>query len=175
LVLAKAAVKQGVKATTKALSRVAGARALRSGAQASGAARDAIQNLGRKGQHVTGGRGLTGGPAAGGGAARRPDFIVNPKGVTIPTSKARLERGFREAGRPSEPADPGPGTIWHMRDGTRVRVMEPSGQHVRRAIWEKKNGDALNPFTGKQPQPPKPKPPDWRQIHHDQTHFPLGP
>jgi hypothetical protein len=170
-VLAKAAVKQGVKATTKALSRVAGARALKSGTQALRGVRGTAQNLGRKGQHVSGVKGT---PSVGEGVARGPDFIVNPKGVTIPTSKARLERGFREAEVPSRPADKGPGTIWETREGE-VRVMEPSGQHGRRAIWYSEGGSPINPFTGKIPQPPKPQPPGWTRIHHDQTHFPLGP
>ena len=68
---------------------------------------------------------------------RRADFEVFPSGIVLPTSKARLERGFQEAGFVSYPnrrtgevgcnyVDPQNGNIY--------RIMAGSAQHRPRLI-----------------------------------------
>jgi len=44
-----------------------------------------------------------------------------------------------------------------LPDGSRVRLMEPSGAAGRRASFTNAAGGPINPFTGKPVQPPPPK------------------
>lgn len=91
------------------------------------------------------------------------------------TSRARLESGFQDAGFPSSPTR-SPGMQYTLPDGSLVRIMEPSGQAPLRASFTDSYGNAINPFTGKQPMPP----PGvsgavWRQLMRSLTHVGLGP
>ncbi len=104
-----------------------------------------------------------------------PDFIASSDGVIVGTSRSRMVQGFEDAGLPSVPTR-APGTQYTLPDGSLVRVMEPSGQAPLRASFTDSYGNPVNPFTGKQPQPP----PGvggaaWRQMMRDLTHVELGP
>lgn len=95
--------------------------------------------------------------AAGGGG---PDFVAGPIGSEppVPVSQSRMAAGFDDAGFPSMPTA-SPGTEYTLPDGTKVRLMEPSGQAPMRASFTNGNGGPINPFTGKPVQPPAP--PGW--------------
>jgi len=101
-------------------------------------------------------------------------FIADTEGTVIPTSRARLEQGFQDAGFPTSPAE-SPGTIYHFPDGTSARVMEANGPNVVRVIFQDTGGHPVSPFTGKPPQPPRPKPQNWTQQYRDETHVELNP
>ncbi len=88
------------------------------------------------------------------GAKRAPDFIASADGTVIPTSRARLEGGFRDAGFPSAPTPKSPGVEYTLPSGTHVRVMEPSGQAPLRASFTNANGGPVGAFTDKPVQPP---------------------
>jgi hypothetical protein len=63
-----------------------------------------------------------------------------------------------------------------LPDGSLVRMMEPSGQAPLRASFTDSYGNAINPFTGKQPQPPPGvSGAAWRQMMRDLTHVELEP
>jgi len=62
-----------------------------------------------------------------------------------------------------------------MEDGTSARVMDAKGPNVERVIYHDTNGQAVNPFTGKRPEPPSPVPSDWKQQYREQTHLELNP
>lgn len=114
-------------------------------------------------------------PEAAPGVTRGADFIASSDGTVVWTSRARLEGGFRDAGFPSGPTT-SPGMVYTLPDGSLVRVMEPSGQAGLRASFTDANGNAINPFTGKQPQPP----PGvtgaaWKRMFRDLTHVDLWP
>ena len=68
---------------------------------------------------------------------RRADFEVFPSGIAIPTSKARLERGFQEAGFVSylnrRTAEVGCNYV-DPQNGNIYRVMAGSAQHRPRLI-----------------------------------------
>ncbi len=86
------------------------------------------------------------------------------------TSRARFEGGFRDAGSPSSPGT-SPGMQYTLPDGSLVCVMEASGQAPLRALSTDSYGNAINPFTGKQPQPPPGvSGAAWRQMMRDLTH-----
>lgn len=113
--------------------------------------------------------------AAEAGTAVKPSFIASADGVVVPTSRSRLVQGFEDAGLPSVPTR-SPGTQYTLPDGSLVRVMEPSGQAPLRASFTDSLGNAINPFTGKQPQPPPGATgAAWRQLMRDLTHVELGP
>ena len=101
-------------------------------------------------------------------------FVADANGTVIPTSRVRLEEGFQNAGLPARPATK-PGTIYTLPDGTQARVMDASGPNLDRVIFENASGYGINPFTGKQPQPPKPKPVNWNNQSKYQTHLELNP
>ena len=86
-----------------------------------------------------------------------PDFVAGPIGSEppVPMSQSRMAAGFDEAGFPSTPTA-SPGTEYTLPDGTKVRLMEPSGQAPMRASFTNANGGPINPFTGKPVQPPAP-------------------
>ena len=110
------------------------------------------------------------------GAKRAPDFIASADGTVIPTSRARLEGGFRDAGFPSSPTPKSPGTEYTLPSGTHVRVMEPSGQAPLRASFTNANGGPVGAFTDKPVQPPPglDKPARLDYIRQ-RTHVELGP
>jgi hypothetical protein len=114
-------------------------------------------------------------PAPAAGVARGADFIANQDGTIVSTSRARLEGGFQDAGFPSSPTR-SPGMQYTLPDGSLVRVMEPSGQAPLRASFTDSYGNAINPFTGKQPMPPPGvSGAAWRQMMRSLTHVELGP
>jgi hypothetical protein len=86
-----------------------------------------------------------------------PDFVAGPIGSEppVPVSQSRMAAGFDEAGFPGTPTA-SPGTEYTLPDGTKVRLMEPSGQAPMRASFTNANGGPINPFTGKPVQPPAP-------------------
>jgi hypothetical protein len=86
-----------------------------------------------------------------------PDFVAGPIGSEppVPVSQSRMAAGFDEAGFPSTPTA-SPGTEYTLPDGSKVRLMEPSGQAPMRASFTNPNGGPINPFTGKPVQPPAP-------------------
>jgi len=113
--------------------------------------------LGSAGATLAGGEVLSGWVApetAGGGG---PDFVAGPIGSEppVPISQSRMAAGFDEAGFPSTPTA-SPGTEYTLPDGTKVRLMEPSGQAPMRASFTNANDGPINPFTGKPVQPPPP-------------------
>ena len=110
------------------------------------------------------------------GLARRPDFIANADGVVIPTSRARLETGFQEAGFPAAPTPRSPGTEYTLPGGTHVRVMEPAGQAPLRASFPNANGGPVGAFTDKPVQPPPGLgKADRLDYIRQRTHVELGP
>lgn len=46
------------------------------------------------------------------------------------------------------------GKAYTLPDGNKVRTMDPDGRNPRRASFTNTNGGAVDPFTGKPPQPP---------------------
>jgi RHS repeat-associated protein len=110
------------------------------------------------------------------GAKRAPDFIASADGTVIPTSRARLEGGFRDAGFPSAPTPKAPGVEYTLPSGTHVRVMEPSGQAPLRASFTNANGGPVGAFSDKPVQPPPglDKPARLEYIRQ-RTHVELGP
>jgi hypothetical protein len=63
-----------------------------------------------------------------------------------------------------------------LPDGSRVRIMEPSGPAGLRASFTDAFDNPINPFTGKQPQPPRGVTgPAWKQMMRSLTHMELGP
>ncbi|MCP4696234.1 MAG: hypothetical protein GY862_05220 [Gammaproteobacteria bacterium] len=81
-------------------------------------------------------------------------FIVGNSGATIPTSQEVMRKGFEDAGFPSRVLG-GKGTEYTMPDGSRARLMEPTQYAPRRTSFENANGQPIDPFTGKPPQPPR--------------------
>ncbi|MET3806837.1 RHS repeat-associated protein [Nakamurella sp. UYEF19] len=123
--------------------------------------------------------GLTACPAGGAGGAstppRRADFIANADGVVVSTSRSRMEAGFRDSNFPSKPTT-SPGTQYEMPDGSLVRIMEPAGPAPLRASFTDSHGQAVSPFTGRQPHPPAGvSGPAWKALRRDLTHVELGP
>jgi len=109
------------------------------------------------------------------GAAPGADFITGTDGTTVPTSRARLEDGFRAVGLPSSPTRSA-GMQYTLPDGSLVRIMEPSGSAPLRASFTDSYGNAINPFTGRQPMPPRGvSGAVWRQLMRSLTHVELGP
>lgn len=106
----------------------------------------------------------------------RPDFVADQNGTIVPTSKSRLEDGFQRGGFPSE-STKSPGTMYTLPDGSKARVMEPSGQAGSRASFTDRNGSPVSPFTGKSVQSPNEikGTPEGKQYIRDRTHIPLGP
>ena len=49
----------------------------------------------------------------------------------------------------------GKGIEHTIPDSRRVRTMEPTKYAPRRASFENSNGQPIDPFTGKPPQPPR--------------------
>ncbi len=88
------------------------------------------------------------------GTKNGADFIVGPNGIVIPTSRRILEQGFQEAGFATFPTD-SKGLGYILPNGSKVRIMEPSGQAPLRASFTNSNDGAINIFTNKPPQPPK--------------------
>ena len=77
--------------------------------------------------------------------------------ATIPVSQSPMAAGFDDAGLPSKPTS-SPGTEYTLPDveGSKARLMEPSGQAPIRASFTNANGGPTNPFTRKPVQPPVP-------------------
>jgi hypothetical protein len=93
-------------------------------------------------------------------AGKSADFIAGPSGSEppVPVSQSRMASGLDEAGLPSTPTS-SPGTEYGLPDGTKVRLMQPSGQAPLRASFTNADGQPINPFTGQ--QVPEPAPPGW--------------
>lgn len=92
-------------------------------------------------------------------AADGTDFIVGSDGTTVVTSQSRMRQGFDDAGFPSQNVvSPTSGNIvgqaHTLPDGNIVRTMAADGRNPRRASFTNSNGGAIDPFTGKPPQPP---------------------
>ena len=105
----------------------------------------------------------------------RPNLVASSDGTVIPTSRASLEGGLQRAGFPSEPTSSA-GIEYTLPDGSRVRIMEPSGQAPLRASFTNANGGPINPFTGKPVQPPAGLTPAERVAYvRSYTHLELGP
>ena len=85
---------------------------------------------------------------------RSADFIAGPPGSNppVPVSQSRMAAGFDDAGFSSRPTV-SPGKEYTLPDGTKARLMEPSGQAPRRVSFESSNGGPIDPFTGKPVQP----------------------
>jgi hypothetical protein len=191
-VLGKQFAKSGVKATVRTVTRQAGRQAAELGTRMFKTARAGIANMGAKTRQLatrmeknladetgsfTPGAFVPHRKSAAGrsGADTGADFVADSKGTVIPTSQARLEGPYGQAGLPSKPTRTGGGTMWTMPDKSTARVMPPDGKEVRRVIFSR-NGpnNPVGPFTGKAPQPPRPVPPGWTQTARDLTHFPLA-
>jgi RHS repeat-associated protein len=91
---------------------------------------------------------------------RRPDFVAGPIGSEppVPVSQSRMAAGFDDAGFPRQPTA-SPGMEYTLPDGSKARLMAPSGPAPLRASFTNANGQPINPFTGKPVQPPAP--PGW--------------
>ena len=91
----------------------------------------------------------------------KADFIVGSDGTTVPVSQSRMRTGLDAAA--DNAAETGvtrfptksAGVGYELPDGTRVRLMEPTPYAGRRASFENANGQPIDPFTGRQPIPPK--------------------
>ncbi|MGI8753382.1 MAG: DUF6531 domain-containing protein [Acidimicrobiales bacterium] len=105
-----------------------------------------------------------------------PDFVAGPSGSAppVPVSQGRMASGFDDAGLPSTPTA-SPGTEYTLPDGTKVRLMEPSGQAPRRASFTNANGGPINPFTGKPVQPPAPDGMSMKEWVRTLTHIEQTP
>lgn len=106
-----------------------------------------------------------------------PDFWAGPIGSEppVPVSQGRMASGFDGAGLPAL-RDRTPGTEYTLPDGSRVRLMQPSGDAQLRASFENANGGPINPFTGKPVQPPPGLTPAERVKYvRDRTHVDQGP
>jgi RHS repeat-associated protein len=106
------------------------------------------------------------------GVPRGPDFVAGPPGSQppVPVSQGRMQEGFDAAGFPSQPTH-SPGTEYTLPDGSRARLMEPSGQAPLRASFTNSNGGPVNPFTGKPVQPPPGlTKPERMEYIRDRTH-----
>ncbi|MBB1499921.1 type IV secretion protein Rhs [Propioniciclava sp. MC1683] len=102
-----------------------------------------------------------------------PDFIASADGVVVPTDRVRLEQGFQDAGLPTFGTS-SPGTGYVLPDGTKVRIMEPSGQAPLRASFTTGADQPINPFTGRQPQPgPGQSGAAWKAEFRARTHVEL--
>ncbi len=105
----------------------------------------------------------------------RATFITDADGTVIPTSRATLEGGFRDAGFPSSPTR-SPGTDYTLPDGSHVRVMDASGQAPQRASFENANGQPVDAFSGKPVQPPPGlTAAERREYIRERTHVELDP
>ena len=70
-----------------------------------------------------------------------------------------MKKGFEDAGFSSQNVvSPTSGNVvgksYTLPGGNKVRAMEPDGRNPRRASFTNGNGGAIDPFTGKPPQPP---------------------
>jgi hypothetical protein len=81
----------------------------------------------------------------------RSDFIVGERGVTIPISAARLEKGFREAGFYMETliSDGLEMGVRIYLKNYNIRIMKASGPAPLRASFQNVHGSRVNPFTGR--------------------------
>jgi hypothetical protein len=117
-------------------------------------------------------------PAAQPSTPRRATMIASADGTTVPTNAARLQRGLQaavDAGEPGFSSFPtnSPGIGYNLPNGETIRIMQPSGPAGLRASFEDSHGNAINPFTGKQPQPPKGFSGNWKQVRRGLTHVEL--
>lgn len=105
-----------------------------------------------------------------------PDFVAGPIGSErpVPVSQSRMAAGFDDAGFPSTPTD-SPGTSYTLPDGSKARLMEPSGQAPRRASFTNGNNGAINPLTGKPIQPPAPPGVSMKDWVRALSHVEQGP
>ncbi|MFQ3244719.1 MAG: hypothetical protein ACI9SP_001350, partial [Arenicella sp.] len=88
------------------------------------------------------------------------DFVVGANGTTAATSQSRMRKSFDDAGFPSKDVvSPTSGKVvgqsHTLPSGNKVRTMVADGRNERRASFTTGNGDPVNGFTGKQPQPPR--------------------
>ncbi|MDR0488427.1 MAG: hypothetical protein LBG99_03335 [Propionibacteriaceae bacterium] len=104
-----------------------------------------------------------------------PRFMADANGTVIPTSRTELEEGLQRVATSSRAADRGSGIIYTLPDGTTARVMDADGYHVERVLFGDANANPVDPFTGRVPQSPRPKPSDWSQQARDKTHMDLNP
>ncbi|MCA4133323.1 RHS repeat-associated core domain-containing protein [Arthrobacter sp. M4] len=167
--------KPGVRAANNAQRQIEAAR------QAAEDSAQATQNLGNRAAAVNASTGPQMAASSAPTAATNPvsgtraGFIADAEGTIISTSRSRLEGGFQGAGFESAPTK-SPGMQYTLPDGSKVRIMEPSGRAKLRASFTDAIGNAINPFTGKQPQPPRgAKGAAWRQTLRELTHIDLGP
>jgi RHS repeat-associated protein len=97
----------------------------------------------------------TGSGPGGGGSTPEADFIVDSRGVAIPTSRRRLEDGFTAAGIKGAPTK-SPGVQYtYPHDGTTVRIMEPSGKNGLRASFQNSGNQRVDPWTDRPVHPPR--------------------
>lgn len=85
--------------------------------------------------------------------ATRPTFVADSRGTVIPTSEGRLASGLIRAGISREPTA-SPGWMYHMPDGTILRVMRPSPYAPLRISATNSKGGPIGVFSGKPVQPP---------------------
>ncbi|MFJ9415635.1 DUF6531 domain-containing protein [Streptomyces sp. NPDC101227] len=95
----------------------------------------------------------------------RAAFVADQHGTVVPTDRVRLETGLQravDAGEPGFSTSPtrAAGVQYHLPNGESIRVMEPSGVAPLRASFERpgpngQKGQAISPFTGRQPQAPR--------------------
>ena len=110
-----------------------------------------------------------------------PDFIVGSNGTTVSTSQSRMRQGFNDAGFPSQQVvSPTSGNVvgqaHTLPNGNIVRTMSADGRNPRRASFTNGNGGAINPFTGKPPQPPSGLTrAERKQFVRERSHIVQGP
>lgn len=92
---------------------------------------------------------------------KRPRSVRHYSGISLPSKKTELLEKLKGMGLKSQPTTVKKGKTkgqingirFQFRDGSSVRVMNPSGRNGHRAAFSK-GGNAIDPKTGKAPQPP---------------------
>ncbi len=106
---------------------------------------------------------------------RKADFVADASGTVVPTSQSRMAEGFEATDFATfDVASKGKG--WILPDGSKVRLMDPSGQAPRRASFTNGDGGPISPFTGKPVQPPPGLSPAERKLFvRERTHVEQSP
>jgi len=86
--------------------------------------------------------------------------VADANGTTVPLSASRLQGGLQsavDAGEPGFSSFPtrSAGVGYAYPNGDTVRIMQPTRYAGLRASFENSSGNAINPFSGRPPQPPK--------------------
>ncbi|WP_236711226.1 hypothetical protein [Streptomyces sp. 150FB] len=109
----------------------------------------------------------------------RPAFVADQHGTVVPTSQKMLEDGLQRAVDSGEPGfatfqTRSAGIGYQLPNGETIRVMQSAGSAPLRASFEGANGQAVSPFTGRQPQAPRGmKGAIARQYIRERTHVEL--